>query len=169
VTSIQGGGRIVPRPSASAGSVSAMPSPLRQIVWLPGVPVVDAKTRKNSLTVGQQSTCWSGSSRFEACRIRTSLTVVCPRPILSLAHRPCWPFSGPGRHKKPRWRLDIGSGIIKLSVIDHSGSEPELVNVATTEARQTPCVEARSWPGLVSEAIGGCSRALGQQRSVGRP
>src|SRR5438094_371640 len=34
--------------------------------------------------------------------------------------------------KKTSVGLDIGSGIIKLVVIDHSGSEPELAKVATT-------------------------------------
>src|SRR6266542_2672686 len=35
--------------------------------------------------------------------------------------------------KKTSVGLDIGSGIIKLVVIDHGGSEPELTKVATTE------------------------------------
>src|SRR6266480_1203723 len=35
--------------------------------------------------------------------------------------------------KKTTVGLDIGSGIIKLAVVDHSGSEPELTKVATTE------------------------------------
>src|SRR5207302_99313 len=35
--------------------------------------------------------------------------------------------------KKTSVGLDIGSGIIKLVVVDHSGSEPELAKVATTE------------------------------------
>src|SRR5438270_109713 len=35
--------------------------------------------------------------------------------------------------KKTSVGLDIGSGIIKVAVIDHSGSEAELVKVATTE------------------------------------
>src|SRR5438067_700581 len=35
--------------------------------------------------------------------------------------------------KKTSVGLDIGSGIIKLVVVDHSGSEPELAKVATTD------------------------------------
>src|SRR5438067_1217985 len=38
-----------------------------------------------------------------------------------------------GFGKKTSVGLDIGSGIIKVAVIDHSGSEPELIKVATTE------------------------------------
>ena len=43
--------------------------------------------------------------------------------------------------KKTSVGLDIGSGIIKLVVIDHSGSEPELVKVATTEVATDAIVE----------------------------
>ena len=35
--------------------------------------------------------------------------------------------------KKTSVGLDIGSGIIKLVVVDHGGSEAELTKVATTE------------------------------------
>src|SRR6266545_4773119 len=43
--------------------------------------------------------------------------------------------------KKTSVGLDIGSGIIKLVAIDHSGSEPELAKVATTEVAADAIVE----------------------------
>src|SRR5437016_250845 len=56
--------------------------------------------------------------------------------------------------KKTSVGLDIGSGIIKLAVIDHSGSEPELIKVATTEGAADAIVEGEVMdPGLVAEAI----------------
>src|SRR3989441_13191367 len=58
--------------------------------------------------------------------------------------------------KKTSVGLDIGSGIIKLVVIDHSGSEPELVKVATTEVAADAIVEGGGMdPGVVAEAIRG--------------
>src|SRR6266478_4829768 len=70
--------------------------------------------------------------------------------------------------KKTSVGLDIGSGIIKLAVIDHSGSEPELVKVATTEVAADAIVEGEVMdPGLVSEAIRGLFSTAGvKQRSV---
>jgi type IV pilus assembly protein PilM len=70
--------------------------------------------------------------------------------------------------KKKSVGLDIGSGIIKLVVIDHSGSEPELVKVATTEVATDAIVEGEVMdPGLVSEAIRGLfSAAAVKQKSV---
>src|SRR2546428_6759450 len=70
--------------------------------------------------------------------------------------------------KKTSVGLDIGSGIIKLAVIDHSGSEPELIKVATTEVAADAIVEGEVMdPGLVSEAIRGLfSTAGGKQRTV---
>src|SRR2546430_494863 len=70
--------------------------------------------------------------------------------------------------KKTSVGLDIGSGIIKLAVIDHSGSEPELAKVATTEVAADAIVEGEVMdPGLVSEAIRGLFSAAGvKQRSV---
>src|SRR5438067_736931 len=64
--------------------------------------------------------------------------------------------------------LDIGSGIIKLAVIDHSGSEPELIKVATTEVAADAIVEGEVMdPGLVSEAIRGLFSTAGvKQRTV---
>jgi type IV pilus assembly protein PilM len=70
--------------------------------------------------------------------------------------------------KKKSVGLDIGSGIIKLVVVDHSGSEPELVKVATTEVATDAIVEGEVMdPGLVSEAIRGLfSTAAVKQKSV---
>src|SRR5713101_7866738 len=52
--------------------------------------------------------------------------------------------------------LDIGSGLIKLAVIDHSGSEPELVKVAFTPVLADAIVEGEVMdPGIVADAIRG--------------
>lgn len=52
--------------------------------------------------------------------------------------------------------LDIGSGLIKLVVIDHSGSEPELVKVAITPVLADAIVEGEIMdPGIVADAIRG--------------
>jgi len=67
--------------------------------------------------------------------------------------------------KKTSVGLDIGSGIIKLVVIDHGGSEPELSKVATTEVAADAIVEGEIMdPGLVSEAIRGLFEAAGVKR-----
>ena len=59
--------------------------------------------------------------------------------------------------KKTSVGLDIGSGIIKLAVIDHSGSEPELVKVATTEVAADAIVEGEVMdPGSCRKRSGGC-------------
>ncbi len=70
--------------------------------------------------------------------------------------------------KKTSVGLDIGSGIIKLVVIDHSGSEAELVKVATTEVATDAIVEGEVMdPGIVAEAIRGLFSTAGvKQRSV---
>src|SRR5216117_1075587 len=70
--------------------------------------------------------------------------------------------------KKTSVGLDIGSGIIKLVVIDHSGSEPELAKVATTEVAADAIVEGEVMdPGIVAEAIRGLFSAAGvKHRSV---
>src|SRR3989442_13855549 len=67
--------------------------------------------------------------------------------------------------KKTSVGLDIGSGIIKLVVIDHSGSEPELAKVATTAVAADAIVEGEVMdPGIVAEAIRGLFSTAG-----GRP
>src|SRR3990172_10167673 len=67
--------------------------------------------------------------------------------------------------KKTSIGLDIGSGIIKLVVIDHSGSEPELIKVATTQVAADAIVEGEVMdPGIVAEAIRGLFEAAGVRR-----
>jgi type IV pilus assembly protein PilM len=70
--------------------------------------------------------------------------------------------------KKTSVGLDIGSGIIKVAVIDHGGSEPELVTVATTEVAADAIVEGEVMdPGIVAEAIRGLFSTAGvRQKSV---
>jgi len=52
--------------------------------------------------------------------------------------------------------LDIGSGLIKLVVIDHSRGEPELVKVAVTPILADAIVEGEVMdPGIVADAIRG--------------
>ena len=67
--------------------------------------------------------------------------------------------------KKTSVGLDIGSGIIKLVVVDHGGSEPELTKVATTEVAADAIVDGEVMdPGLVSDAIRGLFDAAGVKR-----
>jgi type IV pilus assembly protein PilM len=64
--------------------------------------------------------------------------------------------------KKTTVGLDIGSGLIKVAVMDHSKSEPELVKVAITPLVADAIVEGEIMdPGIVSEAITGCLAAAG--------
>src|SRR5256886_4739217 len=64
--------------------------------------------------------------------------------------------------------LDIGSGIIKVAVIDHSGSEAELVKVATTEVAADAIVEGEVMdPGIVAEAIRGLFSTAGVKQKRG--
>jgi type IV pilus assembly protein PilM len=58
--------------------------------------------------------------------------------------------------------LDIGSGLIKVAVIDHSKKEPELVRVAVTPLLADAIVEGEVMdPGIVAEAIQGALAAAG--------
>ena len=60
---------------------------------------------------------------------------------------------GLGKSKKTVG-LDIGSGLLKLAVIDHSGSQPELVKVAIAPVLQDAIVEGEIMdPGVVADAI----------------
>src|SRR5439155_1272284 len=69
--------------------------------------------------------------------------------------------------KKTSVGLDIGSGIIKLVVIDHGGSEPELVKVATTEVAADAIVEGEVMdPGIVAEAIRGLLNEAGLDPAI---
>jgi type IV pilus assembly protein PilM len=64
--------------------------------------------------------------------------------------------------KKTTVGLDIGSGLVKVAVIDHSRAEPELVKVAITPLLADAIVEGEIMdPGIVSEAITGCLAAAG--------
>jgi type IV pilus assembly protein PilM len=58
--------------------------------------------------------------------------------------------------KKKTIGLDIGSGLIKLVVIEHGKGEPELVKVAVTPVLADAIVEGEIMdPGIVSDAIKG--------------
>jgi len=60
-----------------------------------------------------------------------------------------------GRGKKTVG-LDIGSGLIKLVVIDHASGEPELIKVAITPVLADAIVEGEVMdPGIVADAIRG--------------
>jgi len=64
--------------------------------------------------------------------------------------------------KKPTVGLDIGSGLIKVAVIDHSKAEPELTKVAIVPLLADAIVEGEIMdPGIVSEAILACLAAAG--------
>ncbi len=56
--------------------------------------------------------------------------------------------------KKTTIGLDIGSGLIKIAVIDHGKGAPELVKVAITKLQPDAIVEGEVMdPGIVSDAI----------------
>jgi type IV pilus assembly protein PilM len=58
--------------------------------------------------------------------------------------------------------LDIGSGLIKVAVIDHSKKEPELIKVAIQPLMQDAIVEGEIMdPGVVAEAIQSALAAAG--------
>ena len=64
--------------------------------------------------------------------------------------------------KKTTIGLDIGSGLIKVAVIDHSKSEPELIKVAITPLLADAIVEGEVMdPGIVSDAINAAMSAAG--------
>src|SRR2546427_164176 len=70
--------------------------------------------------------------------------------------------------KKTSVGLDIGSGILKVAVVDHSGSEPELVKVATTEVAADAIVEGGGMdPGVVAEAVRGLFSTAGVKQKRG--
>jgi len=70
--------------------------------------------------------------------------------------------------KKTTTAVDVGSGMIKLVVIDHGGSEPELVKIATTQVASDAIVEGEVMdPAIVAEAIRGLFQVAGvSQKSV---
>src|SRR5579863_2532966 len=56
--------------------------------------------------------------------------------------------------KKTTVGLDIGSGLVKVAVIDHSKSEPELTKVAITPLLADAIVEGEIMdPGIVADAV----------------
>src|SRR6187200_2394750 len=64
--------------------------------------------------------------------------------------------------KKTTVGLDIGSGLIKVAVIDHSKRSPELVRVTVTPLLADAIVEGEVMdPGIVAEAIQSCLAAAG--------
>lgn len=59
--------------------------------------------------------------------------------------------------KKTTVGLDIGSGLIKVAVIDHTRAQPELVRVAITPLPADAIVEGEIMdPGIVADAITAC-------------
>ena len=64
--------------------------------------------------------------------------------------------------KKTTVGLDIGSGLVKVAVIDHSKAEPELTKVVITPLLADAIVEGEIMdPGIVSEAIANTLQASG--------
>ena len=64
--------------------------------------------------------------------------------------------------KKSTVGLDIGSGLIKVAVVDHSKSQPELVRVAITPLLADAIVEGEIMdPGIVADAIIACLQEAG--------
>ena len=56
--------------------------------------------------------------------------------------------------KKTTVGLDIGSGLVKVAVVDHSKREPELVRVTVTPLLADAIVEGEVMdPGIVAEAV----------------
>ena len=74
--------------------------------------------------------------------------------------------------KKTTVGLDIGSGLIKVAVIDHSKREPELTRVAITPLLADAIVEGEVMdPGIVADAIQTAlaQRAASQPRTSSPP
>jgi type IV pilus assembly protein PilM len=64
--------------------------------------------------------------------------------------------------RKPTVGLDIGSGLVKAAVIDHSGAEPELIGVAVAPLSTDAIVDGEVMdPAMVAEAIRSCLEQLG--------
>ncbi|MFL5562137.1 MAG: type IV pilus biogenesis protein PilM [Gemmatimonadaceae bacterium] len=64
--------------------------------------------------------------------------------------------------KKTTIGLDIGSGLVKVAVVDHSRKQPELVKVAITPLLADAIVEGEVMdPGIVSDAVRGALSAAG--------
>jgi type IV pilus assembly protein PilM len=66
------------------------------------------------------------------------------------------------RKQKTAVGLDIGSGLVKVAVVDHGGAEPELVRVALAPLLPDAIVEGEVMdPAIVSDAIRTALRAAG--------
>jgi len=65
-----------------------------------------------------------------------------PREIPAFFHLPRSAMGLFGR-KKTTVGLDIGSGLVKVAVVDHSKSTPELIKVAITPLPDDAIVEAK--------------------------
>ncbi|MHB8839397.1 MAG: hypothetical protein ACYC7F_10640, partial [Gemmatimonadaceae bacterium] len=64
--------------------------------------------------------------------------------------------------KKTSVGLDVGSGLVKVAVIDHSRSEPELMKVAITPLLADAIVEGEVMdPQIVADAIQATMQAAG--------
>ncbi|MFQ5550211.1 MAG: type IV pilus assembly protein PilM [Gemmatimonadales bacterium] len=76
-------------------------------------------------------------------------------------------FLGLGKNKTSVG-LDVGSGLIKLAVMDHSSGEPELVKVATAPVLADAIVEGEIMdPGIIAEAVKGLIAQAGvKQKGV---
>jgi type IV pilus assembly protein PilM len=69
--------------------------------------------------------------------------------------------------KKTTVGLDIGSGLVKVAVVDHSKREPELVRVAVTPLLADAIVEGEVMdPGIVAEAVRSALAAAGVKSSA---
>ena len=69
--------------------------------------------------------------------------------------------------KKTTVGLDIGSGLIKVAIIDHGKGEPELTRVAITPLLADAIVEGEVMdPGIVADAIRGALVAAGLKGKV---
>jgi type IV pilus assembly protein PilM len=64
--------------------------------------------------------------------------------------------------RKPTVGLDIGSGLVKAVMIDHTGAEPELVGAAITPLSSDAIVDGEVMdPAVVAEAIRSCLAQVG--------
>ena len=103
---------------------------------------------------------------------RTSREILCVAgqqfPPVRRPASPKLPMALFGR-KKTTVGLDIGSGLIKVAVIDHSKKEPELVRVAVAPLLADAIVEGEVMdPGIVAEAIQARARRRRRQDEAGR-
>ena len=69
--------------------------------------------------------------------------------------------------KKTSVGLDIGSGLIKVAVVDHSKREPELIRATVTPLLSDAIVEGEVMdPGIVAEAIRSAMQSAGVKSSA---